>query len=1001
MKTDTNELAQQIGPPCHGVKYNGTRTLVYRGARAFTRRRKKTNTNELAQHIGSPRRGAFLVLCVFLFFSLYAGIPGDKKLDVDNKKLKDQQFLMDFVVNYCSYKSSNIITAMCKEALRKIHEIYIQINNRNQTISFYSSLLDSIKYKKMYPYIFYYLADFYGKQLKEKYLVKSLKYSLNHQDRQFALTQLYRFYKREKTNYLELSYLLKLIEIQKINRDLPGIETSYHDLGEIYERKRDYLAALEYYFEALKYSGEIRENRSGYIYLKIAEVFRILNRKILAKMYLIKALDYARENKNKDLEVMVLSAYSKLYYEEQDYNNALKHINLSLDSENQKQKYICAIPSLYQKALILLDMDKLGEQKIDEAMELLKAAVELGLKKRKYENLLPIMSEYTEQLIAIDCFGETALYLETIDDIYAPYYPYYFFYYYLNALLFEKQGQMEQALQFYQKTTQKLEEYFSGLHYQQYHSYRQKTEEIYSRAIEFYLKMYDHTENQVYIKQALYFSEIKNSYIYDLITLKNKTHAHLMEEKEKLEKEFFINNQRYIRLLKNSGNSNRDREELRLCEDKLEAIKKQNEELTAFILESPLNYKKYKFSDFNTRFIRRQLNPGQLIVKYVVLKENIYTFCIDHGSIGYWKLEGSTDEILNKVKQLTSPLDDFTEGAVDYLRVNYDLQLAHQLYDILVKGIWEFRENIDEIFIIPDRELFKLPFEALVTGFNQKELEPGIVFSEYSSADYLLEKLPVSYAFSLFHFRENRKPLKPKKYRITGFGSPKFNKKLLQGVQGDGFLEKSPPGRRRQSDFLFSEIPSSQKELSNIPLIFGKQKSRIFLKENFNREMFETYAPLSEILHIATHFINNVHYPQYSALLFSPYKNFSAFYYAYEVFKLELGNELVVLSACESSEKHLLGMQGLRGMTASFRHAGVGSMIVSMWPVDEHSSRLTPLFYRQYKDNGGKLGKAAISMALRTAKLKLMKQTVSLKNGLRISFSHPFIWANYILYNFK
>jgi hypothetical protein len=25
-----------------------------------------------------------------------------------------------------------------------------------------------------------------------------------------------------------------------------------------------------------------------------------------------------------------------------------------------------------------------------------------------------------------------------------------------------------------------------------------------------------------------------------------------------------------------------------------------------------------------------------------------------------------------------------------------------------------------------------------------------------------------------------------------------FNKKLLQGVQGDGFLEKSPPGRRRQ-----------------------------------------------------------------------------------------------------------------------------------------------------------------------------------------------------------
>ena len=495
----------------------------------------------------------FLLFFFLLFFSLYPGIPGDKKLDTDNKKLKDQRFLMNFVLNYCSSKSSSVITAMCKEALRKTHEIYKQINNRSRTISFYSSLLDSIKYKKMYPYIFYYLADFYGKQLKEKYLVKSLKYSLNHQDRQFAYTHLYRFYKREKTNYLELSYLLKLIEIQKINRDLTGLETSYQDLGEIYERKRDYLAALEYYFEALKFSREVKENRSGYIYLKIAEVFRILNRKVLAKMYLKKTLGYAQKYKNEDLEVMVLSAYSKLYYEEQDYNNALKHINLSLESENQKQKYICAIPSLYQKALILLDMDKRGGKNTDEAIELLKAAVEMGLKNRKYNNLLPIMSEYIEQLIAFDRFGETALYLEQIDDIYAPYYPYYFFYYYLNALLFEKQGQMEQSLQFYQKTTQKLEEYFSGLYYQQYHSFQQKTEEIYSRAIEFYLKMYDHTENQVYIKQALYFSEIKNSYIYDLIILKNKTYTHLMEEKEKLEKDFFIYNQKYIRLLKSGG----------------------------------------------------------------------------------------------------------------------------------------------------------------------------------------------------------------------------------------------------------------------------------------------------------------------------------------------------------------------------------------------------------------------------------------------------------------
>jgi CHAT domain-containing protein len=63
-----------------------------------------------------------------------------------------------------------------------------------------------------------------------------------------------------------------------------------------------------------------------------------------------------------------------------------------------------------------------------------------------------------------------------------------------------------------------------------------------------------------------------------------------------------------------------------------------------------------------------------------------------------------------------------------------------------------------------------------------------------------------------------------------------------------------------------------------------------------------------------------------------------------------------------------------------------------MWPVDEHSSRLVPLFYRHYKS--GKTSAAA----LRAARLQLMKETAQLENGLKISYAHPFLWANYILY---
>jgi len=810
----------------------------------------------------------------------------------------------------------------------------------------------------------------------EKKLLQSLKFSSTNRDRQVALTQLYHYYKRKKISYLELSYLLKLIEVQKINRDFAGLETSYHGLAEIYEHRKDFLRALDYLFEALVYSNlvEKKKNRSGYVYLNISKIFRIINRKELAKKYIKKALDYTIKHKNEDLKVLVLSAYSKLSYEDEDYADALKFINLSLKTEKRKEKYLDAVHSLYRKALILLKMAE-ENGKINEAVELLKAAVDMGLKKKKYKGLLPIMSEYIEKLIAFDRFPEATDYLKKIDDIYAPYYPYYFFYYYLESIYFEKKGDMSTALTFYRKTANKLGQYFSGLNMQQYDSFSEKTGEIYSRIIEFYLDMFNRTDNHTYIIKALYFSEIKNAYIYDLVNLGDKTYTHFMEEKEKLEKEFLQCSSKYLHLLKNGDRE--DSENLHFYKNKLERLKRQNEELMEFIRETPLAYKKYDFKDFNIPLIQRKLHPGQLIIKYTVLEKSSYAFCIGSRSIGYWELTETTEEILNKVKQLTEPLDDFTEGQVDYLRVNYNLQLARQLYEILVKEIWQFQETIDEVFIVPDRELFKLPFEALVTGFNQRDLDPDVVFSEYSSADYLLEKFPVSYFISLFHFQKQAKPLKRNKYTYTiaAFGSPIVEKRF------------------------FHPLPSSEKEVLSIRSIFGKKEARVFLNEDFNKHQFEAHAPQSRILHIATHFINDINYPQNSALLFSPpgNENGSPFYYAHEIFKLTLNTELVVLSACESAEKRLLGLQGLRGITASFRHSGVQSMMVSMWPVDEQSSQLIPIFYREYKTNP----QISISSALRSAKLKLMKQTAVLENGLNISFSHPFLWGNYILYNFR
>lgn len=834
-------------------------------------------------------------------------------------------------------------------------------------------------------------------------LLNTLKQSTNRLERQAALNSLYRYYNNKKIDYMALSYLQKLIDLYKEDKDYFELESAYLSLGDIYRNRQEFMKALNYYFEALVCSEKLGAEtpRSGYIYLHISRLFRLMNRNELAWKYLKKAFDYTVKYRDEDLKVSVMLEYSRWYYEEGDYEDALAYIDLSLKSEKRLNKYICTLQGLHHKALILIKMadSRQGGNNASRAMDLLKQAVDMGLRFKKYENLLPVMKDYIENLVERHRLAEAAAYLDYIDDIYAPYYPYYYIYYYLQALIYEKQGEMDKAQDFYVETARELDTFFSKLHIHQYHTFAITTATIYSHIIEFHLAMYGRTGERNHLVQALFFSEIKNAYIYQWNSLKTGRFALLQEEKKKLEAEFFRYNQQYLRLLKNNSrhinNTNGVSDSLRGYERKLEELKKQIRELEEIVLESPISYKRYRFDDFDITAIQQRLSDHQRIIKYTVLENNCYAFVIGKDSFNFRRLELNTAELVEYINRLTEPLDDFTQGKVDYLRVNFNLQLAHQLYNVLLADLAGLLKQtgpgaVDELFVIPDQQLFKLPFEALVTGFNEKDLDPNIIFSEYAAADYVIHRYPVTYMLSLFHFRELHTSGGKPRYTIAAFGDP--------DVSGSEGLR----------DRMFQPLPASRKEVKQIQAIFGNRAARIFLGKRFTRKRFEYFARHTRILHIATHFINNLEFPQYSALLFSANGKGSPLYYAHDIFKLKLNSELVVLSSCESSEKNLLGLQGLRGMTASFRHAGVRSMMVSMWPVDEHSSELTPLFYQEYvsflsreQEETGNSRLVSSALALQAAKQQLMNQTAEYGDGVKISFAHPFIWANYILYTFN
>lgn len=913
--------------------------------------------------------GAIFILLVIFIVSpalLKSGHPDDNSYSVERDVLIKKVYSLFWGEEEGRYR----------EALGKVFEVYKKKGGRQKTLSFYLSLVRSWKYRFISPYSYYYISLFYSGKKREYYLKKGLDNSYKNNTRIFSLKNLHWNFKVNGDRKNELKYILKLIKIQKNVSDLAGLEDSLFSIGNFFKTDTDYLKALKYFFEAKKYSFRLRRSGNGYIFYEIGNVFFILGRVGLAERYLKNALDHAMKFGINDLKIRVLNSYSRIYYEKGDYLKALNYSELSTRLEGELGIYLDTMSSNYREALIYFRIGKEAE-----GMALLKYAVESGLKNNRFAELLPVISEYTERLIFLDRPDEVTKYLSRIDDIYAPYYKGYFFYYYLKALSSERAGSTNKAVYFFNKTLQSLDKYFLLLKNQKYYLYKADISAIYSRIAHFYFKMFDNTNKVDYLKKAIFVGEVKNSYIYKLKSGKNRKYENIIQEREKIK-----NEAKYLISRLSGLRDDETSDKAGFYREKIIRLQGQIMELNEFLLEIPVDYIKYRINELHLGQIRNNLRPGSVIIKFMLLEDHCYIFLIDKKSIGYKRIETESGKILEMIRRLVTPFDDFSKGKVDFLRVRYDIRLANKLYEILLEDVLEFQKDKKTLHIIPDKELFKLPFEALVTKILKKKIDPGIVFSEYGSARYLIEDFSIAYSFSLFHFQKKHKRHN-KPIDVTAFGNPEMDK-------GKGEV----PAVFGNSIGILGKIPSSESEILNIKKIFGSKKGRYYLGGNFTKKNFVRNAKRSRIIHIATHFINNISFPRYSSFVFSPGEHGDPLFYVSDLSKLELNSDLVFLSACESSEKDLVGEQGLRGMTASFNSAGVKSMISSLWPVDEFSSKIITPFYKELESEIR--GNPDLPEVLRVVKTRFFNRQERVKEGLIISYRHPIIWATFILYNF-
>jgi CHAT domain-containing protein len=103
---------------------------------------------------------------------------------------------------------------------------------------------------------------------------------------------------------------------------------------------------------------------------------------------------------------------------------------------------------------------------------------------------------------------------------------------------------------------------------------------------------------------------------------------------------------------------------------------------------------------------------------------------------------------------------------------------------------------------------------------------------------------------------------------------------------------------------------------------------------------------------------------------------------AYEISKLNLLNtNLVVLSACQTGLGEVKNSEGVFGLQRAFKLAGVESLIMSLWQVNDKVTQIiTSTFYEKWLD--GKTKQEAFRIA---------------QNTVRKEFPSPYYWAAFVI----
>jgi len=321
---------------------------------------------------------------------------------------------------------------------------------------------------------------------------------------------------------------------------------------------------------------------------------------------------------------------------------------------------------------------------------------------------------------------------------------------------------------------------------------------------------------------------------------------------------------------------------------------------------------------------------------------------------------------------------------------------ARAVDEEIIRPLRNLLGDAKQLLISPDGELNLIPFAALIDEDGR----------------YLLQR------YSLTYLTSGRDLLRMQNARDTRsqpliVANPAFGETASESIADSGSKSVTHNGSRRSvtsgSDFshlYFAPLSNTDQEAQSIEKFFPDASVLTGTQAN-EAAVKQVNAP--RILHLATHgfFLS----PKATAPGSSRPPNASSDFdfdnpllrsglalaganarssnandgilTALEASGLNLwGTKLVVLSACDTGVGEVRTGEGVYGLRRAFTLAGAESLVMSLWPISDYTTRT--LMNNYYKNLKAGMGRGE---ALRRVQLDMLQKNPHL---------HPFYWANFI-----